>query len=146
MTQTQRLCNTNIPNGNFHGYIVAEKLIITDREYFRVRLAFMANSALIEAWQRQCKDTNMNGLFISQNELAKRWQISQTTLERWRAQRIGPSFLKLGGQVRYRLMDITAFEDQTLQVMPLQKPDVDSQNRRCTNSPAQASHEAHRER
>jgi len=50
----------------------------------------------------------MNGLFISQNELAKRWQISQTTLERWRAQRIGPSFLKLGGQVRYRLMDITA--------------------------------------
>lgn len=42
----------------------------------------------------------MNGLFISQNELAKRWQISQTTLERWRAQRIGPSFLKLGGQVR----------------------------------------------
>ena len=87
----------------------------------------------------------MNGLFISQNELAERWQISQTTLERWRAQRIGPSFLKLGGQVRYRLMDITAFEDQTLQVMPLQKPDVDSQNRRCTNSPAQASHEAHRE-
>ena len=88
----------------------------------------------------------MTGICISQNELAQRWQISQTTLERWRAQQIGPSFLKLGGQVRYRLMDITAFEDQTLQVMPLQKPDVDSQNRRCTNSPAQASHEAHRER
>lgn len=88
----------------------------------------------------------MNGLFISQNELAQRWKISETTLERWRAQRIGPSFLKLGGQVRYRLMDITAFEDQTLKVMSLQKPDVNSQNRRCTNSPAQASQEAHRER
>jgi len=88
----------------------------------------------------------MNGLFISQNELAQRWQISQTTLERWRAQQIGPSFLKLGGQVRYRLIDITAFEEQTLQVMSLQKPDVDSQNRRSTHSPVQASQEAHRER
>lgn len=87
----------------------------------------------------------MNGLFISQNELAQRWQISESTLVRWRTQRIAPSFLKLGGQVRYRLMDITAFEDQTLQVMSLQKSDVDSQNRRCTHSPAQASHEAHRE-
>ena len=66
----------------------------------------------------------MTGICISQNELAQRWQISQTTLERWRAKRIGPSFLKLGGQVRYRLMDIIAFEDQTLQVMPLQKPAV----------------------
>ena len=63
----------------------------------------------------------MTGICISQNELAQRWQISQTTLERWRAQQIGPSFLKLGGQVRYRLIDITAFEEQTLQVMSLQK-------------------------
>ena len=70
----------------------------------------------------------MTGICISQNELAQRWQISQTTLERWRAQRIGPSFLKLGGQVRYRLMDITAFEDQTLQVMSLQKKPMWTQN------------------
>ena len=67
----------------------------------------------------------MTGICISQNELAQRWQISQTTLERWRAKRIGPSFLKLGGQVRYRLMDIMAFEDQTLQVMAHQKPALD---------------------
>jgi len=49
MTQTQKSCNTNAPNGNFQGYIVAENHIITDREYFRVRLAFMANSAFMEA-------------------------------------------------------------------------------------------------
>jgi len=67
----------------------------------------------------------MTGICISQNELAQRWQISQTTLERWRAQQIGPSFLKLGGQVRYRLMDIMAFEDQTLQVMAHQKTVLD---------------------
>ena len=67
----------------------------------------------------------MTGICISQNELAQRWQISQTTLKRWRAKRIGPSFLKLGGQVRYRLMDIIAFEDQKLQVMVHQKPVLD---------------------
>jgi predicted DNA-binding transcriptional regulator AlpA len=67
----------------------------------------------------------MDGRCLSQNELAKRWQVSESTLERWRAERIGPSFLKLGGQVRYRLMDIMAFEDQTLQVMAHQKPALD---------------------
>ncbi len=66
----------------------------------------------------------MDGRCLSQNELAKRWQVSESTLERWRAERIGPSFLKLGGQVRYRLMDIMAFEDQTLQVMTHQKTDL----------------------
>ena len=52
-------------------------------------------------------------------------RVSESTLERWRAERIGPSFLKLGGQVRYRLMDIMAFEDQTLQVMAHQKTVLD---------------------
>lgn len=28
----------------------------------------------------------MNGLFISQNELAERWKISETTLERFKLQ------------------------------------------------------------
>ena len=31
----------------------------------------------------------MDGRCISQNELAKRWQISEATLERWRSQRKG---------------------------------------------------------
>jgi predicted DNA-binding transcriptional regulator AlpA len=85
----------------------------------------MANSAFIEARQHLRKDTHMDGRCLSQNELAKRWQVSESTLERWRAERIGPSFLKLGGQVRYRLMDIMAFEDQTLQVMAHQKTVLD---------------------
>ncbi|NBO83650.1 MAG: DNA-binding protein, partial [Betaproteobacteria bacterium] len=48
----------------------------------------------------------MIGRCISQNELAQRWQISEATLERWRSQRKGPHFLRLGGQVRYRLVDV----------------------------------------
>jgi predicted site-specific integrase-resolvase len=56
----------------------------------------------------------MDGRCISQTELAQRWQISESTLERWRAEGIGPLFLKLRGQVRYRDTDILAYEDQAL--------------------------------
>lgn len=56
----------------------------------------------------------MDGRFISQTELAQRWQLSESTLERWRAEGIGPLFLKLQGQVRYRDIDIWAYENQAL--------------------------------
>jgi len=39
----------NVPNGNYHGNIDAQKHMVTDREYFGLRLAFMANSAFMEA-------------------------------------------------------------------------------------------------
>ena len=39
-----------------------------------------------------------------------RWGISPRTLERWRWLGQGPTFLKLGGAVAYRLEDIEAFE------------------------------------
>lgn len=51
---------------------------------------------------------------ISQGQLAQRWQLSEATLERWRSEGIGPVFLKLRGQVRYRLEDIHAFESESL--------------------------------
>ena len=59
----------------------------------------------------------MIGRCISQNELAKRWQISEATLERWYSQRKGPQFLRLGGQVRYRLADVEAYELEKVEVV-----------------------------
>ena len=56
----------------------------------------------------------MDGRCISQTELAQRWQLSESTLERWRSEGIGPVFLKLRGQVRYLDTDILAYEDQAL--------------------------------
>ena len=56
----------------------------------------------------------MNNRCISQIELAQRWQLSESTLERWRSEGIGPVFLKLRGQVRYRDIGILAYEDQAL--------------------------------
>jgi hypothetical protein len=47
---------------------------------------------------------------LHQADLARRWNISPRTLERWRWLGQGPRFLKIGGRVVYRLEDIEAFE------------------------------------
>jgi predicted site-specific integrase-resolvase len=52
----------------------------------------------------------MEVLHLNQKQLANRWSVSEATLERWRSVGIGPVFLKLFSQVRYRLEDIEAFE------------------------------------
>ena len=43
---------------------------------------------------------------INQKQLADRWDLSERTLERWRAIGWGPLFLKIGGRVVYRVEDI----------------------------------------
>ena len=48
--------------------------------------------------------------FLNQTELAGRWRVSPRTLESWRWRYKGPAYVKLGGQVRYRLSDIIDFE------------------------------------
>ena len=50
----------------------------------------------------------------SQAQLAKRWQVSEGTLERWRSEGIGPLYLKILGVVRYRQSDMSAFEAKCL--------------------------------
>jgi hypothetical protein len=51
---------------------------------------------------------------LNQIELARRWSLSERTLERWRWLKKGPSYLRLGGRVAYRLEDIEAFEAKQL--------------------------------
>ena len=51
---------------------------------------------------------------LNQTELARRWRMSERTLERWRWLGQGPRFMKLGGRVIYRLEDIEAFETEQL--------------------------------
>jgi len=47
---------------------------------------------------------------LHQADLARRWNVSPRTLERWRWLGQGPRFLKIGGRVAYRLEDIEKFE------------------------------------
>ena len=48
--------------------------------------------------------------FLTQDELALRFRISPRTLERWRWQRTGPNYVKLGHKVVYALADVEAYE------------------------------------
>lgn len=57
------------------------------------------------------QDAMAQGLaLLTTSELASRWRMSERTLERWRSERYGPAWLILGGQVRYRMTDVEAFE------------------------------------
>jgi hypothetical protein len=49
---------------------------------------------------------------LNQVHLARRWNLSPRTLERWRWLNQGPRYLKIGGRVVYRLEDVEAFEDE----------------------------------
>ena len=53
----------------------------------------------------------MSTKHLNQYELAKRWTISQRTLERWRWAGKGPAYLKIGGRVAYELLAIETFEE-----------------------------------
>lgn len=51
---------------------------------------------------------------LNQTELARRWRMSERTLERWRYLGQPPRFLKIGGRVVYRLEDVETFEAKQL--------------------------------
>jgi len=47
---------------------------------------------------------------LNQKELAELWGISTKTLEAWRAKGVGPSYKKLGNNIRYTRSDIENYE------------------------------------
>lgn len=54
---------------------------------------------------------------LSEDMLADRWLCSASRLQRWRSEKTGLPFLKIGGKVLYRIEDIVAYE-VSCQVMP----------------------------
>jgi len=52
----------------------------------------------------------MDTKHLDQDHLARRWNISPRTLERWRWMKKGPNYLKVGGRIAYRVEDIEEFE------------------------------------
>ena len=56
----------------------------------------------------------MKANLITPAQLANRWGVEINTFSQWRWNGKGPRFLKLGKCVKYRIEDITAFEERTL--------------------------------
>ena len=55
--------------------------------------------------------------YLLEKELAARWRITQSTLQRWRYRGVGPDFVKLSGRVLYPASVVETFESQHIQVM-----------------------------
>ncbi len=66
----------------------------------------MANEQNTSAW------INLSAL-ITEQDLAERWHKSTRTLQRYRADNSGPAWLRIGGNVLYRLSDVMDFEDRS---------------------------------
>ena len=49
-------------------------------------------------------------IFLLERELAKRWHRSPRTLQRWRDNGTGPAYVRIGGRVLYRLLDVVVHE------------------------------------
>lgn len=49
---------------------------------------------------------------MRERELARRWNKSVRTLQRWRSEGYGPPYIRIGGTVHYRVQDVLAFEDR----------------------------------
>ena len=64
--------------------------------------------------------------YMTQTQLAERWQVAESTLERWRSEGVGPIYMKILGRVRYRLSDITDFEEESLRGSTYQRATVRS--------------------
>lgn len=53
---------------------------------------------------------------LTPQQLAERWNISFHTLQRWRVNGIGPHFLKIHGNVVYRIEDVETYEQDCLRI------------------------------
>lgn len=47
---------------------------------------------------------------LTPKELSIRWKISTSTLARWRAHCVGPAYVTIGHNIRYRIEDVIEFE------------------------------------
>jgi hypothetical protein len=53
---------------------------------------------------------NANSIFITEKQLADRWNISVKAIQRWRVVGQGPKWMKFGSAVRYPLAEVEKVE------------------------------------
>lgn len=59
---------------------------------------------------------------FTETELARRWNISIKTLQRWRSEERGPPYIKLSKAVRYPVDEIVTYEQLNRQGMSNEAP------------------------
>lgn len=64
----------------------------------------------------------MEKAYLTEVELALRWDLSPKTLQRWRTDGRGPHFLKFSKCVRYPIEEIMIFENQSMRDSTSSRP------------------------
>ncbi len=64
--------------------------------------------------QNEQVPTKYDRRVLQELELAQRWGIAVTTLQKWRQKSVGPKFLKLSSGVRYPIESIEEYERENL--------------------------------
>lgn len=59
-------------------------------------------------------DDQKNEVHLSNGDLARRLQMPEQTLAIWRMKGYGPRYFKAGRYVRYRLVDVLAWEQDQI--------------------------------
>lgn len=59
---------------------------------------------------------------FTETELARRWNVSIKTLQRWRSEERGPPYIKLSKAVRYPVDEIVTYEQAIRQGMSNEAP------------------------
>ena len=84
---------------------------LEDAPYMSNKDDWSRHAKVVTALIKAIKQSDSEG-FITQSELANRWRISEATLERDRSLNKGCRYIKIGHLVRYRLVDIEAYENE----------------------------------
>ncbi|MGH9544848.1 MAG: helix-turn-helix transcriptional regulator [Terriglobales bacterium] len=67
-------------------------------------LPFQSPTGRVEpADQRSCRQ------LVSTKELSEIWGVPESTLRYWRCAEIGPTYVKLGGRIKYDLADVERY-------------------------------------
>ena len=58
---------------------------------------------------------NLTSEFLTDTQLAERWQMHRKSLIRWRGQGQGPPFIKINGKILYKMADVESYEQANTQ-------------------------------
>lgn len=59
-----------------------------------------------------------NNAILTPSDLSQRWDVTVRHLANMRSAKVGPSYLKLGGKVLYRLSDVVEYENRSVVAVP----------------------------
>lgn len=92
-----------------HAYLREQNQAVTDRHILVQEVLRLRGENRALRWELDV--LNKGGKMLTRKDLTARWGVSQSVM----SQGFEPRRVRLGGQIRYRLVDVIEFEDNHLE-------------------------------